>query len=72
VVYLEGRTLLVAASETRGALVFDFDFAHVVGLKGVSVIGSAGTTWHPPARATGAGAQSTCPAAASVFVLLYE
>jgi len=43
VIVLDGRTLLVAASETRGALVYEFDFDHVVGLEGVSVLASDGS-----------------------------
>jgi hypothetical protein len=45
VIVLDGRTLLVAASETRGTLVYEFDFEHVVGLAGVSAIASNGTIY---------------------------
>jgi hypothetical protein len=45
VIVVDGRTLLVAASETRGTLVYEFDFEHVVGLAGVSAIASNGTTY---------------------------
>ena len=45
VIELDARTLVVCASESRGALVYEFDFDHVVGLGGVSALASNGTAW---------------------------
>ena len=45
VLVVDGRVLLLAASETRGVLIYEFDFDHVVGLAGISAIASNGTTW---------------------------